>query len=179
MTLNVQLLTMGAMIVGGWYLGMANDTFRRFQALWKKSRILTYLFEIAFWLIQIAVLFYVLYRINYGEIRFYYFVALAFGFALYIAVFQTMYKKMLNLIINFVKKLLFILYKLFIAPIIYLTKFIFRLLFRIVRAVLSLVHAIGKRLLPEKIYKFIAKNVATYSTIVNTLYKKLSAFKRK
>lgn len=179
MTLHTQLITMGAMIVSGLYLGMANDTFRRFTPLWKKSNILTYILEILFWLSQIAVLYYVLYRMNFGEIRIYYFIAIAFGFTLYIAFFQNLYKKLLNLFIIFVTKLLRILYNIFVTPIIYIVRLIIRILLFIVRTIFKLIIAIIKLILPEKFYKFISKKLVTYSTMVNTLYKKLISFKRK
>lgn len=186
MTLDTQLITMGAMIVGGMYLGMANDTFRRFTPLWKKSRVLTYILEILFWLTQITVLFYVLYRINFGEIRIYYFVAIAFGFTLYITFLQTIYKKLLHLFIRFVTKLLTILYNIVVTPIIYIVKLIIRILLWIIRiilkllyAIVKLLHAIIKLILPEKVYKFISKKVVTYSTMIVTLYKKLFSRIRK
>lgn len=179
MTLQTQLITMGAFIVGGIYLGIANDTFRRFSSLWSKSRVLTYLLEILFWLSQVTILFYMLYELNYGEIRFYYFIALTFGFTVYITFFQSLYKKLLHLFIIFVTKMLAILYKLCVAPIIYIIRLLIRLLISILRIIVKIVIAIIKFILPEKFYQFITKKVAKYSTMIVILYNKLFSKKRK
>ncbi|HLR71816.1 MAG TPA: spore cortex biosynthesis protein YabQ [Pseudogracilibacillus sp.] len=187
MTLHTQFLTMGAMIVGGMYLGFTNETFRRFTPVWKRSVFLTYSLEILFWLLQTSVLYYALYTINYGEIRFYLFIALAFGFMLYIALFQTIYIKVLDFVIKVVKKVLITLYKMCMMPIL----FIVRLLLKLFSFILNIVIKIGrfllyrmllpviKWILPEKVYNFISKMGALCSTMVNTLYNKLRSFFRK
>src|SRR5690625_5859173 len=75
MTLNVQFLTMLFMVVSGFYLGIALETFRRFSPLWRHRPVLVYIFEVSFWLIQTFIIFYVLYKVNAGELRVYIFLA--------------------------------------------------------------------------------------------------------
>lgn len=100
MTLNVQLLTMAFMILGGFYLGIALETFRRFSSLWRHRPILVYTFEISFWLIQTFIIFYVLYRVNSGELRVYIFIACLLGFSIYQALAASLYRVILEFIIQ-------------------------------------------------------------------------------
>src|SRR5690625_1760968 len=83
MTLDTQFLTMIFMVLGGLYLGIAKDTFRRFSPYWKNKRFINYAMEICFWLTQTFLLFYVLFRINGGELRFYVFLACLLGYAMF------------------------------------------------------------------------------------------------
>lgn len=187
MTLHTQFMTMGAMVVGGMYVGFANETFRRFVPLWKRSNFLTYSLEILFWLVQTAVLYYFLYTINYGELRFYLLFALIFGFMLYLALFQTIYVKVLNFFINVIKNIFITLYKLCMMPILYISRLLFKTFMFIIHLVMkilrvlfnSLIKPLVRWILPKKVYKFISKKGALCSTMVNRLYKKLLTFFRK
>src|SRR5690625_4332661 len=119
MSLHTQIITMGAMIGGGIYIGIANDTYQRFASWWRRLAILRYSSEILFWLMQTFLLYYVLYQLNSGQIRFYFFIALAFGFVFYITFLQATYKKMLHIFILIVKKILLVIYYLTVVPIIF------------------------------------------------------------
>src|SRR5699024_8752204 len=112
MTLHTQFMTMGAMVIGGMYIGFINEIFRRLTPLWSRSAFITYILEILFLLAKTLLLYYFLYTINYGELRFYLLIALVFGFSIYMALFQTIYNKFLNIIIMIIKKILMIFYKL-------------------------------------------------------------------
>src|SRR5699024_8882996 len=50
---------------------------------WKNKWFINYVMEICFWLTQTFLLFYVLFRINGGELRVYVFLACLLGFAMY------------------------------------------------------------------------------------------------
>ncbi|QDP38835.1 spore cortex biosynthesis protein YabQ [Radiobacillus deserti] len=100
MTLTVQFLTIISMIAGGIYLGMAIETFRRFEDAWKKRTIFSYVIEISFWLLQSLILFYLLFRVNQGELRFYILLALLCGYSAYNALFKSLYQRMLEKIID-------------------------------------------------------------------------------
>src|SRR5699024_4293439 len=100
MTLHVQLLTMIFMVLSGLYLGMALETFRRFSPLWRKNKFLVYFLEICFWLVQTLIIFYVLYRVNAGELRLYIFVACLLGFATYQALIASLYKRLLEQVVK-------------------------------------------------------------------------------
>lgn len=187
MTLHTQFLAMGAMLAGGMYIGFVNETFRRFVPSWKWSSFLTYSFEVLFWLIQTALLYYVLFKINYGEIRLYLFTALIAGFLLYILLFQTLYVKMLNFIIKIVKKIVLTLYKLMMMPIVYTIRLLLKLFKFILQVITKTIHLflnyfivpVIKLLVPKKVFNFISKKGALCSTMVSTLYSKLLTFFKK
>src|SRR5699024_11617458 len=117
------------MVLGGMYLGLVNETFRRFTPLWQRSVFLRYSLEILFWLGQTRLLYYLLYMINYGELRFYLFIALFFGFSIYMALLEKIYTRILDFIIKLIKYLFNIFYKLCIFPIIFLIKMFVMILF--------------------------------------------------
>jgi|SRR5690625_517320 len=185
MTLQVQFLTMVSMIIGGLYLGIARDTYLRFTPYWRQRIILKYVFEIAFWMIQTILLFYILYRVNAGELRVYIFVACLLGVSIYKVFFASLYKKVLELMI----RLLLIIYRtckeiirvLVIVPIkgiAYLIFLIVQFIFSILYFSLKLVFTPFKwtitfifSLLPKKLQKNIRKLIGFYSIIKNTSIK--------
>ena len=79
MTLSIQFITMAAMVLSGIYLGVIRDTFQRFAIYWKGRKLLSYLLEIIFWILQTLVVFYVLFLVNAGEIRLYIILACLLG----------------------------------------------------------------------------------------------------
>lgn len=187
MTLHTQFLAMATMLAGGMYIGFANETFRRFVPSWKWSSFLTYTFEVLFWLVQTTLLYYVLYKVNYGEIRFYLFTALIAGFLLYILLFQTIYVKVLGFIIKVVKKVILILYNLIMMPIVYIIRLLLQLFKFVLRTFAKVIHILFnylvvpliKLVVPKKVYNFISKKGALCSTMVSTLYSKLLTFFKK
>ncbi len=100
MTLTVQLHTMLSMAATGLYLGAAIDTYGRFSKKRHSFHWLVALNDLLFWLIQSFVVFFVLLGSNHGEVRFYIFLALLCGYAAYRALFQTIYKKLLEWMIT-------------------------------------------------------------------------------
>ncbi|MFC7061773.1 spore cortex biosynthesis protein YabQ [Halobacillus seohaensis] len=96
MTLTTQFMTMMSMVAGGVYIGAAVDTFERLFHMRNKKSWLEFIWQSAFWIAQAAFLFFILYTVNYGEIRFYIFIAVLCGYAAYRALFQTGYNKWLE-----------------------------------------------------------------------------------
>ncbi|MGF7015773.1 spore cortex biosynthesis protein YabQ [Ornithinibacillus bavariensis] len=129
MTLSVQFITMISMITGGIYLGMALDTFRRFQRHWKHNVFFLYFMEISFWLTQTFILYYTLYSVNAGELRVYVFVACLLGFATYQALLSNLYKRILERIISIMLRIYQFFTKLLQWTVVAPIKYIFRLLF--------------------------------------------------
>lgn len=180
MTLHTQFMTMGAMVLGGMYIGIANETFRRFTPLWKGSAFLRYSLEILFWLGQTWLVYYILYTINYGELRFYLFIAFFLGFSMYMALLEAIYTKILDFIIKLTKQLFNIFYRLCIFPVIFLIKMIVNILFYIVGIVYQTLRLLAfyviilplRWLLPKKIINFISKISSACSTMVNIIYLK-------
>jgi len=189
MTLDVQFMTMISMILGGIYLGVALETFRRFSRAWEKNTILLYIMEICFWLIQSFVLFYILFRVNGGEIRVYVILAGCLGFAIYKALVARIYIRILERFIIIVASI----YRLFvriingiiITPIKYVIQFIISLLIWTFKGITVLITFfltivfgpifwILKKvyhLLPKRVQQFLYKLVDFYSTIENITIK--------
>lgn len=175
MTLTVQFTTMLAMVLSGLYLGIVQSTFQRFSIHWKKRVFLKYSLEISFWIIQTVIIFYVLFRVNAGELRLYVFLACLLGFSFYQALVKVYYLRILESIILIGRKVLFILASILEfsvwKPIKLLFLIVTSILFFLAKVCLFPFLLLGKLIysvLPEKIIKFLHKLVDFYSTIKNT-----------
>lgn len=183
------------MIVGGFYLGIACDTFRRFSPFWSKRKFLRYFLEISFWMGQTLLLFYILYRVNAGELRFYVFIACMLGFSIYQVVFAELYRNLLEVIIRilliiycFCKKVIHIFIITPIRVIIYLISLVLQFTFLILSFMIKLMFMpirwiikVAFSLLPKNTQKNIRKMIETYSIIKSTSLKWVRniLFKRK
>lgn len=151
MSLPVQFYTMLAMIGMGSYFGAALDTYQRFLKRKRRKKWLVFLNDILFWLFQGLIIFYVLFLVNYGELRFYLILALLCGFAAYQALLKYVYLKFLELAIkstiltfNFLQKTIeLIIYR----PIKGIILFIVSLVVLICKALLTLVKIVSNVLL--------------------------------
>lgn len=197
MILSVQFMTMLAMVSGGFYLGMILDTFRRASPHWKNSVFMIYFMEIIFWFSQTLLLFYLLYRVNAGELRFYVFVACLLGFATYQALAAAAYKKLLEHIIQFVLSVYRffakVIHMLVITPIVFIFTLLFTAIVYILQVLFVILVTIGKviffpfkwmfkliyKMLPEIIKKYLHKIAGFYSKIENICKKWLEYMKFK
>lgn len=184
MTLNQQFLTMISMILAGCYLGIILDTFRRFSFYWRERRVLSYFLEACFWLVQTLLLFYVLFRVNSGELRVYVFIACLLGFSFYQAVLATIYKRLLEQVIQLLIWLFRLINRIVIILIITPIKWIILMVSSLVLFILKLVFLPVKwcfqliyRLLPSSIKKFFYKFAGIYSIIKNRCIKILKYIK--
>lgn len=185
MILSVQFMTMLAMVSGGFYLGMILDTFRRASPHWKNSRFMIYFMEIIFWVSQTLLLFYLLYRVNAGELRFYVFVACLLGFATYQALAATAYKKLLEHIIQVALSVYRffarVIHMVVVTPIVFVVTLLFTAIVHILQVLFIVLVTIGKvvffpfkwlfkliyRMLPEIIIKYLHKIAGIYSIMKN------------
>jgi len=100
MSLTTQLETMLAMAGMGSWIGIALDTYNRFLQRSKRARLIVFLHDLLFWLLQALLIFYVLLLTNEGELRVYIFLALLCGYAAYQSLFRRAYLKLLEAIIR-------------------------------------------------------------------------------
>ncbi|CDQ21787.1 spore cortex biosynthesis protein YabQ [Halobacillus karajensis] len=172
MTLTTQFITILSMIGGGVFVGASMDTFERFFHKRKKKSWLEVIYQLGFWLIQAAFLFYLLYLANYGELRVYVFVAIVCGFAAYRALFQNLYLKTLEMwirivvsVIRFIKKtgyyLIFLPAKTIIFLIISLLLGVYKILLKGI-ILLFLVAFYPIRLAFRIIWRLLPKNMKIY-----------------
>jgi len=189
MTLSTQFLTLITMILSGFYLGVAQETFRRFTVYWKGRLFLTYFLEILFWMTQAGILFYILYRVNQGELRIYIVLACLFGFSIYQALAKQLYKKLLEHVIRVFKAIYRGIERMINFLLISPLRWIFLTLYRMIKAILIGVFKIitwlclflfapfrwaGKglfRLCPQSIQNFFLQIAGFYSKMKNIVYK--------
>ncbi|GAA0609113.1 spore cortex biosynthesis protein YabQ [Virgibacillus siamensis] len=199
MTLHVQFVTMMAMVLGGLYLGIIQETFRRFSIHWRKRRVLAYFMEISFWLTQTLLLYYLLFRVNSGELRLYVFAAILLGFSVYQVLVANAYKWLLEHIIRivlgcfqFIENLVSVL---IITPVKVIIQFVVTCVLFILQILLRVLSFAGKLIftpvfwifrtlfgiLPKNIQHNLYKLAGFYSTIKNKCRKwvKKILFKRR
>jgi len=140
MSLTTQFYTMLAMIAMGSIFGASLDTYNRFLQRGNRKKWIVFINDVMFWLIQGLAIFYILFLVNYGEIRFYIFIALVCGFAAYQALMKYIYLKLLEVIISAVISIYQFLVRLFMS-------LIFNPIKWIVLAIITLTITLGKVLL--------------------------------
>jgi spore cortex biosynthesis protein YabQ len=190
------------MIGMGALFGMMLDTYQRFLQRPKRKHWLTFFNDILFWGLQALLIFYILFLINKGEIRFYVFIALFCGFAAYQSLLKQFYLRVLDVVIasfisfyQFMRKTVFLLvfkparglFQLVIAIIliigrglITLVKFIFKVLILLMRFILKVIGKIMLifwKLLPKGIKKSVEKlynNLAGNFSVIKNFISKIS-----
>ncbi|MGG3560790.1 spore cortex biosynthesis protein YabQ [Neobacillus rhizosphaerae] len=148
MTLSTQFLTMLSMIGMGSVFGAMFDTYQRFLNRPKRKQWIVFINDLLFWIIQALLIFYTLFMVNDGELRFYIFIALLCGFAAYQSLFKGIYLKLLEVVIqtviatiNFLKKTFrLLIYK----PVIGLIQLVIAIIIAFGRGIYTLVKFIFK-----------------------------------
>ncbi len=182
MTLSTQFITMLSMIGMGSLFGAMFDTYQRFLKRPKRKQWIVFFNDLLFWAIQALLIFYTLFLVNKGEIRFYIFLALICGFAAYQSLLKGIYLHLLEWIIQSVvfiyrlvkKALRLIIYEPIVGLIQLVVMIILALgrglwtlvqsVFKILRFILKVIFAIVKkislifwRLLPKGLKKSVEK----------------------
>jgi spore cortex biosynthesis protein YabQ len=151
MSLSTQFFTLLSMIGMGTLFGAMFDTYQRFLKRPKRKQWIVFFNDLLFWIIQAVLIFYTLFLVNNGELRFYIFLALVCGFAAYQSLFKGIYLRLLEFVIKsviaisrFLKKTFqLLIYK----PIVGLIQFVIMIIIAIGRGLFTLVKFIGKVLL--------------------------------
>lgn len=91
---------MVSMIGMGSLFGAMFDTYQRFLKRPKRKAWIVFINDLLFWAIQALLIFYILFLVNKGEIRFYIFLALICGFAAYQSLLQGIYLRLLEGVIQ-------------------------------------------------------------------------------
>ncbi|MCM3733963.1 spore cortex biosynthesis protein YabQ [Fictibacillus nanhaiensis] len=143
MTLTVQFQTMLSMVFMGIWIGMAVDTYSRFIHEKRKWHWLHFLNDLLFWLVQALLVFYVLLHVNHAEIRIYIFIALICGYAAYRALFETIYKRVLEWCVSAAVSLFRFLYNLFNSLLVMPIKWLIMIITGILLYVLKILQRIA------------------------------------
>lgn len=148
------MLTMVGM---GSVFGATLDTYSRFLNRTKRKRWIVFINDILFWIVQGLAIFYILFLVNRGELRFYIFIALLCGFAAYQSLFKNIYLRLLEVIISVVISIYRFLLKLFY----YL---IYKPVYSLVFAIISLLLLVVKGLF--SLFKIILKAVLLITRVI-------------
>jgi len=89
-----------SMVGMGTLFGAMFDTYQRFLNRPKRKHWIVFFNDLLFWIIQAIIIFYSLFLVNNGELRFYIFIALVCGFAAYQSLFKGVYLWLLELLIS-------------------------------------------------------------------------------
>lgn len=208
MTLSTQFLTMLSMVGMGSLFGAMFDTYQRFLNRPKQKAWIVFINDLLFWIIQALIVFYTLFLVNNGEVRFYIFIALVCGFAAYQSLFKGAYLRLLEFIIQtfiaiyrFLKKTLQLL---IFKPIVGLVQLLITIIFVLGRGLLTLVKFIFKvllfivkiivfpvqkilllfwRLLPKNLKKSVEKlynkTAGNFKKLRNYIYKWIDKWKKR
>jgi spore cortex biosynthesis protein YabQ len=207
MTLSTQFLTMISMIGMGSLFGVMFDTYQRFLDRPNRKSWIVFFNDLLFWVIQALIIFYILFLVNNGELRFYIFVALLCGFAAYQSLFKGVYLRLLEFMIKtaiaiyrFIRRAFqLLIYK----PVVGLIQLVISIIILIGRGLFSLVKFVLKvllfilkifwvpvvkiililwKLLPKSIKKYVEKlynrTAGIFMEIKNYLLKLIKKFKK-
>lgn len=114
-------------IINGFLIGILFDTFRIFRKAFKTSDFITYIEDILFWISSALLLLYSIFKFNNGELRWFIFVGVSVGIAIYLLVFSKIFINTTVYIINVVKKILKFL---IIVPIKFIAKLLYRFTYK-------------------------------------------------
>lgn len=157
MTLSTQFMTMLAMISMGIVFGITLDTYNRFLNRSRRKRWIVFIYDILFWIVQGLAIFYILFLVNRGEVRFYIFLALLCGFATYQSLFKGIYVRLLEIIISMVISI----YRFLLKMLYYV---IYKPIYSLVLFTISLIIVLGKGLF--SLFKLLLKTVLWIIRIV-------------
>lgn len=124
MSLHTQITTLLMMFLSGQVLGVVFDMYRVISSQLKFHRLLIPMFDLLYWVASTWFVFTMLFMSNQGEVRFYIFLALASGAAVYYFLFSLSVQKLTMWLIGFVSNIIRILFRvlqlIIIRPIVWL-----------------------------------------------------------
>ncbi|WP_075979835.1 spore cortex biosynthesis protein YabQ [Bacillus massilinigeriensis] len=172
MTLSTQFLTMLAMIGMGCFFGAALDTYNHFLQRPKRKGWIVFFNDILFWTVQGLIIFYILFLVNKGELRFYIFLALLCGFAAYQSLLKQIYLRLLEFVISTIVTI----YRFFVKM---FQMLVYRPIYSLVMAIISFIILLGKglyalvRFLLKILIYIIRMVLKPFSWILSLLWNKL------
>ena len=101
-----QLYTFLIFILTGFIIGILFDVFRILRRSFKTLDFITYIQDIAFWILAGAILLYSIFKFNNGELRGYIFVGIILGVILYLLILSKYFLKVSVKIIEYIKNII-------------------------------------------------------------------------
>ena len=109
-----QLISFLYFIIIGIIISVIFDIFRIFRRTIKTSDLITNIQDILFCIISVTIILLSIFWFNKGELRLYIFIGIAFGISFYMIFISKYFIKINVAIINFIKKVIYLLFKPFI-----------------------------------------------------------------
>ncbi len=116
--------------INGVLIGIIFDIFRILRKTIKTSDLVTYIEDFLFWIITSVILLYSIFTYNNGELRFFMFLAVILGFAVYLFTISSYLIKINVKIINTVKKIFLKLFEIIYKPFIKIFKILKKVIFK-------------------------------------------------
>ncbi|MCO7176937.1 spore cortex biosynthesis protein YabQ [Sporolactobacillus kofuensis] len=142
MTLHEQYVSLILMIVMGVWIGASFSVYQRYVHPGRGRRWLLLISDPLFWIVQALLLFALLMPVNEGQLRLYYFLGIALGFAFYKALLERPFMRLFNRVMTaivrtgrFIAKTV---YQLFLYPLFFLLMLAYRLCRMTVSVVLKI-----------------------------------------
>ena len=142
----------------GVIIGLIFDIFRILRKSFKTSDILTYIEDILFWIITGILLLYSIFIFNYGEIRFFMFVAILLGAMFYMLLISRYVIKISVTVINLLKRTMICILRIISFPF----KFIYEILKRIFRKPILFCIINIKKIIRQIKIKFFKKHTINF-----------------
>lgn len=179
MTIEIQFASFFSMIVTGFYLGCMFDTNERIARAIKGHLIFNFICQFIFWLIQSVLIFYGLVRVNGGQVRLYFVIAIILGYWLYFFWFRRVYQLILEKIIWLIQAVFLTFLKIANLLLIKPVKFVFQAFLTVVNLAIMIVMKLLSFLLLilswlfRPIFLIIPKNMRKYLVSLPQLYSKI------
>lgn len=185
MTIGLQFASFFSMLLAGVYLGCMFDTNERMIQGLKGRTIINFLFQFLFWLIQSFLIFYMLVKINGGQVRLYFILAIIIGFICYFLIFRRLYQSILEKVISILIRFFTFIWRLidlllfkpimfFGRILLYLFNLVLFVFFNLIYLFLKLIKWMLKpiiKLIPKNIKKYLHSIAGIYSKIENIVIK--------
>lgn len=114
-------------ILTGFLIGILFDVFRIFRKSFKTTDTLTYIEDICFWILTTIIILYSIYKFNNGELRWFIFLGLFFGFSIYMLILSKIFINFNVLIIKQIKKVINFI---FLVPILFIFNKLKKVIFK-------------------------------------------------
>ena len=118
-------------ILNGILIGTVFDVFRILRKSFNTPNFVTYIEDVLFWIIAALIVMYSLFVFNNGRFRAYIFIGVFLGIAIYMLFLSKFVVNISVKIISFIKKIIYIIYKVISYPVSILYKIIIKPLIQI------------------------------------------------
>lgn len=122
-------------ILSGVLAGLIFDIFRISRKFIKTNDIITYIEDIAFWMVVGIIMLLTAFYFNNGEIRGYIFLGMFLGATLYFLTISNFFMKMVSIILSYLIKIITYISKLIYKPIAFICKLVYKPLNLLTKAV--------------------------------------------